>query len=143
MDQWLGVVGALGDGGVLSDGGAPAGELPIQQADHNATLTASNTESMSWIAPAPSVAASAGTTLAFSFNAPLGATPQAQCGRVVFVDLHVGGSSMDQPSMPVPMECSTADLSPQEKAMEFMLFDLSACVVPDNEAPPPVQIVPL
>jgi len=35
-----------------------------------------------------------------------------------------------------PLSCRNGDLSGQEKALEFMLFDLSACVSPDSWAPP-------
>jgi hypothetical protein len=137
MKQWLGTVGALGVNG------APAGELPILQAKHNANLSATNVASTSWIVPDPSTtpAPSAGTTLYFSFNTPFGTGTESQCGRVVFSDLHIGGGSKDTGGT-VPGECATGDLSPQEKALEFMLFDLSACVVPDNAPPPKLTIVP-
>jgi hypothetical protein len=120
LDQWLGVVGALTNG-----------ELPIQEAKHNANVGTSNSPpSAPWIladqnSPAP------GATEYFSFNTPIGVTPANQCGRVVYSDLHVGAASNDNPSQPVPQECSTGALSPQEKALEFMLFDLSACVTAD------------
>jgi hypothetical protein len=38
--------------------------------------------------------------------------------------------------------CRQGELSGQEKALEFMFFDLTACVSPDNLAPPPPVTVP-
>src|SRR4029079_5634076 len=60
--------------------------------------------------------------------------PGAACRRVVRSAIHVsqGGSSSTEddsdPSLPYPDGCRTMDLSPQEKTLEFMLFDLSSCV---------------
>lgn len=68
----------------------------------------------------------------FSFNTPVDAKPEAQCGRAVFSDVHVSG---EQGSRALPSACGAAKLTPQELALEFMLFDLAACVQPDSEAP--------
>jgi len=66
----------------------------------------------------------------FSFNTPVGA-PDAVCGRLVHTGIHVSGVAMEKNGA-FPAECKVADLTPQEQAMEFMLFDLSSCVTPDN-----------
>ena len=65
-----------------------------------------------------------------SATTPVGA-PNV-CGKVVLSDIHVsvgaGGANDDLPGEPFPDGCRTTDLSPQEKTLEFMIFDLSACV---------------
>jgi hypothetical protein len=82
----------------------------------------------------------------FSFDTPVGKGPN-YCGRAVFSDLHVAGNPLINDTgnsggrngggMPPPAGCDAmSDLSPQEKALEFMLFDLSACVIPDTVTPP-------
>jgi len=133
LKQWLGNTQALVNG-----------ELPIEEARHNADVTPMHTASQPWILASPTSMAP-GATQYFSFNTP---TSEAKlpdgrvCGRVVYSDLHVGAASNDRPQAAVPSSCSDVDLSPQEKALEFMLFDLSACVIPDDvppAAPPPLK----
>lgn len=63
----------------------------------------------------------------FQFTTPLEAPKDDRCGKVVFSDMHVANGSFSQP---FPMGCSTEPMSPQEKALAFMLFDIATCVGP-------------
>jgi hypothetical protein len=132
LEQWLGNVNALTNG-----------KLPILAARHNADVGAASVASQPWIV-ADQNANAPGATQYFTFDTPLGVAPDKQCGRVVFSDLHVGAASGDYGTAGVsggnavvPSGCATNDLSPQEKALEFMLFDLSSCLTPDSQPPQP------
>ncbi len=74
----------------------------------------------------------------FSFNAPVGAPAAQQCGRVAFTDIH---SRERLGAFTLPTACDPSEMTPQERALEFLLFDLSACVQPDAETPkaPPIK----
>ena len=82
----------------------------------------------------------------FTFDTPIGGLPPppgsdagpSYCGKAVFSDIHV--SSTENPKAIIPTECSSRPLTPQEKALEFLFFDLSACV--QNDTQPPVPPTP-
>ena len=64
----------------------------------------------------------------FQFTTPNEMPPAQRCGKVVFSDMHVASGSSSATNKPYPTGCSTADLTPQEKALAFMFFDISSCV---------------
>jgi hypothetical protein len=134
LDKWLGVVNALGTNGVAAQ------DLAIYQPRFNATVGASNKPSQPWIT-ADLGSPWQGSTMYFSFDTPINAMPGPDggapnyCGRAVYSDLHVGGNPATHDTPPPPAGCAQTDLSPQEKALEFMLFDLSSCVIPDTVPP--------
>jgi hypothetical protein len=134
LNAWLGTVGALSSGEIV---------VPAANARADATVGAGNLAT-AWVQTDPSV--SPPSTQYFSWDMPLNApkndagVPQ-YCGRAVFSDMHVSGSANDYSGKPpgvAPTGCnSTATLSPDEKAIEFILFDLSSCLVPIGSTPQP------
>jgi hypothetical protein len=124
FDAWLKAVGALSGTGINLTG----------VADSVAGVTMGTTDR--WIFDPNSM-----DTKYLSFNTPIGGITvdagevmtKQYCGKAVFTDLHAGGA----PSGNVPGSCKAMDLSAQEKALEYLFFDLSACVHDETKPPPP------
>lgn len=77
----------------------------------------------------------------FAFNTPYGAPDDAICGRVAYSAFHVsaaggGNTPFANKSFPGYCEQTGEDLTPQEKTLLYMLFDLGACVTTDIPEPP-------
>jgi hypothetical protein len=133
---WLGSSLAMGVGTYALDTSFPKGAaladslgldagIPLSGVASSVSSVASNTRR--WIYDPGS-----SQTKALSFETPVG--PGPYCGKAVFSDVHAGSA----PSGDVPGACSAVtSLTEQERALEFLLFDLSACVSDDTKAPPP------
>jgi hypothetical protein len=131
LSQWLWNAGAS----------PTPGEVAIRGAQHD-IASENPSYSQRWIAtPAPKE-----SVQYISANTPLGVPDADQCGRVVLSDIHVSEGragddiSDSNPDFDFPNGCVTSTLTPQEAVLAFMLFDISACIVPDDVAPvaPPV-----
>jgi len=65
------------------------------------------------------------------FTTPNELPPEQRCGKVVFSDMHVSSGSRSAAGAagtPFPNGCSAAPLTPQEKALAFIFFDIASCV---------------
>jgi hypothetical protein len=137
LHDWLKLVGAL-----TND------QLPIKASRQNIIGQSNSPPTTSWISSANGVSQPAmpGWTQYFSFDLNMG---EKICGRIVYSDLHVGAASGDYggavtttggtvpsgcciPSTP-SATCKSGKLSPQEAALEYMLFDLTGCILPPNK----------
>jgi hypothetical protein len=72
--------------------------------------------------------------LHYTFDTPVGAAASSLCGKVLFEDYHVedavtGGTVF-------PAECPGGTMTPQEKLLEFELFDLASCITPVQTVTP-------
>jgi hypothetical protein len=122
--DWLQFVGASPKG---------LGTIDLYDVKHPAMSTLP--PSRGWISDATGVPY-------FSFNTPLEAAPEAQCGRVVHTGIHVGVEKLtDDDHGPFPGACASNPMTAQEKALEFLLFDLSSCVMTTDQPPMPPVVV--
>jgi hypothetical protein len=114
---------------MLNVGGSPAGMrgvVPIEANTGKNTCDAiDNTKAERWV-----YWNNGGTQYPqmFQFTTPNEAPPVARCGKVVFSDMHVSGDSRSTPGTAFPGQCSNNPLTPQEKALAFMFFDIASCV---------------
>jgi len=131
---------ALSDWLVNVQGSTSPGKVNLTGTQHTVTMENSS-YAQRWIATdAPA------TVQYMSANTPFGAAADKQCGRIVLSDIHVTGSKTEgrdisDPSIGFPDGCTTTDLTPQEKVLAYMLFDISACIVPDDVPPSAPNIV--
>jgi hypothetical protein len=74
--------------------------------------------------------------LHYTFDTPVAYAPNPlptkQCGRVLYSDFHVSDASSANQTFPA--ECTDGPMTPQEKTLEFMLFDLASCIGPPATA---------
>jgi hypothetical protein len=125
-----------------------SGTLPIEEWRHD-VKTQNDAEAQRWITadtrtayPDGEAPTAAGPVVQhFTFNTPIeagvdDAGEPLQCGKVVFSDFHVSASERTA-NQPFPNECVAGAMTPQEKALEFMLFDLSACIQNESSVPQP------
>jgi hypothetical protein len=115
LQQWLQAIALVPDGGT---------QLPLSNVtDSVSTVNLSTT--IRWVYDP-----TGGDTKLLSFATPVGGidagitnAAREYCGKAVFFDLHAGGP----PEGDVPGSCSVADLTPDEKLLEYQLFDDSIC----------------
>ncbi len=119
MAEWLQLVGAT----------TKLGEFEINDARVDITA-APKAPAQTWIR-----STTPASTQHFTFNTPIEKPTAEQCGRVIYSNFHVVG--LDDFSTPYlfPAECTDGPLTPQERVIEFMLFDLASCVQPDTDPP--------
>ena len=77
----------------------------------------------------------------FTFNTPIDTPAEAQCGRAAYSSFHIAGATSSDSVPTFPEECDAAPLTPQERVLEFMLFDLASCVQIDTGKPKPPVVV--
>jgi hypothetical protein len=123
--KWLNYVGALSNFGAT----VPANpQVSITNPRHDANAVAG--ASVDWIDGTDPVNNNP-LVEHFTFNTPVAAN--TQCGHAIFSDFHVAdiANGPNTNGQVFPNECTTT-FTPQEKILEFMIWDLSSCVGPPN-----------
>ena len=123
--SWLKLVGAS----------TTLGQIDLDTVRHDfdavtaTPATAAGTPAQRWLY---TTGAPFAAPLHYTFDTPVAYAPNplpaTQCGRVLYSDFHV--SDATSAGATFPAECSAAPLTAQEKTLEFMLFDLAACIGP-------------
>ncbi len=121
---------ALAEWLVNVGGSSELGAIQINDSERTVVGT-SHPSAVSWIDTTSGDAA-----LYYGFPTPVDG--QA-CGRMVFTDVHLASGSGDSGKEVFP-SCSV-ELTPQQQALAFLIFDLANCVQTSETEPPPVPII--
>jgi hypothetical protein len=124
LAQWLQIVGAS----------TTYAQMPLQVLRDDFTNVVS--PSLLWVTLGGAVP-NFTNPMHYTFDTPVGSAPAAQCGRALFDDFHVENANYNA-GITFPNECPAASvaMTPQEKMLEFMIFDLGSCITPTVYTPP-------
>jgi hypothetical protein len=133
---------------LVNTGASPTrGQISLVMGQHSvATVNAPYARRWIWVPQNTADSARRESTQYLTFNTPVESAAANQCGRVVFTDVHVslGSGDSSHPGAPgFPAGCTgPSTLTAQEKALEFMFFDLSSCVQIETGTPmkPPIPV---
>jgi hypothetical protein len=133
----------------LRDAGASPtfGQLSVADTRHDVSGTDGGTTT--WLSGNNPTNNAGYTVQHLTFNTPYNPPPMpdgdagTQCGRVVFSDFHVTVSALIPAGRNgnFPHDCAAGPMTAQEKALVFMLFDVSSCVQSDTTAPQVCKLI--
>jgi hypothetical protein len=104
------------------------GEVPVSQPRYTAqSHDATKADRMVFVDAAQSLVG-LNSVQDVLFTTPVDVPSDQRCGKVVFSDMHVASGSTSVTGTPFPGGCNTGDLTPQEKALAFIFFDIATCV---------------
>jgi Abnormal spindle-like microcephaly-assoc'd, ASPM-SPD-2-Hydin len=109
MSQWLQLIGAS----------TTPGQIEVMATKHDLNGVIAPTQS--WLTLNDS--AHSNPVMQFTFNTPIGSPNQ--CGRVLYNEYHVENPVSSPTGKSFPAECPTTAMTPQEKLLEYSLFDLT------------------
>jgi hypothetical protein len=115
LSQWLQLTGAS----------TTPGQMQINTLKHDLNGVIAPTQS--WLALNSGTSADPHPVMQFVFDTPIAPTGSTvnQCGRVLYNEYHVENGSSSA-SQSFPSECNTGPMTPQEKLLEYMLFELTS-----------------
>jgi hypothetical protein len=132
FQTWLNNLGALN----------PDRTLSLNAAHVSTSVSSVNAASSRWIFDSSSLGAGADGAKFLSFLTPVGGIPDAEggipyCGQAVFTDIHPGGAGLAAGAT-VPASCTGGSSSAEEKALEYLFFEMSSscALLPIKHGPP-------
>jgi hypothetical protein len=111
----------------LQDVGASTtlGQMPINTLKHDLNGVIAPTQS--WLTLNSGTTTDPNPVMQFVFDTPIAPVGQTvnQCGRVLYNEYHVENLLTSSPTKYFPTECISGTMTPQEKLLEYMLFELT------------------
>ena len=103
-------------------------EVTVSEPRYTCNKVLGDAERWVYVDPARSTPLGKESVQDLLFTTPNNLPADQRCGKVVFSDMHVASGSLSPRGGTFPTSCSSNPLTPQEKALAFIFFDISSCV---------------